>query len=185
MIATTETAKEQGREYGIGFRHAPRKINENFVDESAFVPDEEIERRISIPDETPKIAQEVKEEKNVQAFTKLSIRSKILLGVYMASAVILSVIVAITGVIIGNKATQVAAYEGKVAAASAAVATQRAQIQTLSSDAEVYVKATNAGMTETNATKVDLVEEDQAKEASAHSNFFDGVCDWLSDLIGG
>lgn len=186
MIATTETAKEQDRKYGIGFRHAQRKVNEDYSDETAFASEAEVERRISIPDERPVVSQEEQAEKSAQGITSLSIRSKILLGVYMAAAVILSVIVAITGIIIGNKASQVATLENKVRAVSSAVTAQQAQIETLSSDAEVYAKATDAGMSETTyASKLDLAQEIPAAEVSAHTNFFDGACDWLSNLIGG
>jgi cell division protein FtsL len=182
---------EKERRYGIGYRPATRVTTESkkLTDESIFVPEKEevvVERRISVPkkNETPEVKTEPKAE--IETITGLSVKSKVLLATYMVIAFILSVVVAITGIIIGNSTKTVSALESQVKTASAMVAVQTAQLDELNSDGYVADKASENGMvqTEVDGTIV-LIPVGNGETYTSSTNGFDAFCDWFSGVIGG
>ncbi len=193
MVTTTsETVTEKERRYGIGYRPITRSVPERrFTDESIFTPEKEevvIERRISVPNKKAESATAVKVEQKpeVENITALTVKSKLMLGMYMGIAFIISVIVAITGIVLGNSTKSVAALESQVKTASAIVVTQQAQLDELSSEENITDRATANGMvnTEVDGT-ITLIPVGEGETYTSTTNFFDSFCDWFSSVIGG
>ena len=192
MVTTTEIVTEKERRYGIGYRPAS-KVNaeKRHVDDSIFVPEKEevvIERRISIPQPKQERVVEVKQEQKVETetITGLSIKSKVMLSLYVGIAFILSVIAAIAGIVIGNSAKTVSALEGEVRTSAAIVRVQQAQIDELNSESVIEQKATENGMVKTSTyDEIQLLTVNDNEEQSTTTNFFDIFCDWFSGIIGG
>ncbi len=193
MVTTTpETITEKERRYGIGYRPISRVSSETkrLTDESIFTPEKEeivIERRISVPKHTEKAPTAKVEPKNeVATITSLSIKSKALLGLYVGIAFVLSIIVAITGIIIGNTQKEVGAVESQVKTMSAIVRVQEAQLDELSSDSYIEQSAQANGMVDTSVDgTVTLVPTYESEAYSSSTNVFDAFCDWFSGVIGG
>ncbi|MBE5732761.1 MAG: hypothetical protein E7353_07000 [Clostridiales bacterium] len=193
MVTTTpETITEKERRYGIGYRPISRVSSETkrLTDESIFTPEKEeivIERRISVPKHTEKAPTAKVEPKNeVATITSLSIKSKALLGLYVGIAFVLSIIVAITGIIIGNTQKEVGAVESQVKTMSTIVRVQEAQLDELSSDSYIEQSAQANGMVDTSVDgTVTLVPTYENESYSSSTNVFDAFCDWFSGVIGG
>ena len=191
MVTTTEIVTEKERRYGIGYRPASKvNVEKRFVDESIFVPEKEevvVEKRIFAPHKTENTVQTAVAEKKaeVETITGLSVKSKLVLGLYVGVAFMLSVIATIAGIVIGNNVKTVAALEGQVRTANAIVRVQEAQIDELSSETNIEQRAKESGMVDTKisgeVTLLNLSENEQA----SNSNVFDTFCDWFSGIIGG
>lgn len=116
---------------------------------------------------------------------KLSSRAKIMLYVYMATAVILAMIVMITGLAIGRASKEVVSLENTLSAQSQVLTAQNETIAYLGDEATIAEKASELGMTVTSgATAIDLIELVSAPEYSAKTNAFDKFCDFLGGIIG-
>ena len=194
MVTTTpETITEKERRYGIGYRHiSPRVSSEakKLTDDAVFIPEKEeivIERRISVPKRTEKAPiAKVEPKDEVVTITSLSVKSKVLLGLYVGIAFVLSVIVAITGIIIGNTQKEVGALESKVKTVGAIVRVQEAQLDELSSDSNIEESAQANGMIDTSVDgTIELIPVGQNETYSSSTNVFDTFCDWFSGVIGG
>jgi cell division protein FtsL len=192
MVTTTEITAEKERRYGIGYRPIAKvSVEKKYADDTVFVPEKEqpvVERRISVPKQKQEREVEVKQEQKaeVETITGLSVKSKVMLGLYVGIAFVLSIIAAIAGIVIGNSAKTVSALESQVKASSAVVRVQQAQIDELSSDSVIEQKATENGMV--NASKseqIELLVINDNEEKSSSTNFFDIFCDWFSEIIGG
>ncbi len=194
MVTTTpETITEKERRYGIGYRPATRANTEvkRLTDEAIFVPEKEeivIERRISVPKQTEKDpAVKVEPKNEVVTITSLSVKSKVMLGLYVGIALVLSVIVAVTGILIGNSQKEVGALESEIKAVGAIVQVQEAQLEELSSEGYIKEQAEANGMVDTSAsgtiTLIPIGENESANSSS--TNIFDAFCDWFSGVIGG
>lgn len=191
MVTTTpETITEKERRYGIGYRPATRVTTDSkkLTDESIFVPEKEevVERRISVPKKTeaPEVKTEPKAE--IETITGLSVKSKVLLATYMVIAFILSVVVAITGIVIGNSTKTVSALESQVKTVGATVEVQTAQLDELNSDSYVADKAVQNGMVQTEVDgAIVLIPVGNGENYSSSTNGFDAFCDWFSGVIGG
>lgn len=198
MITTTEsTTKNQGR-YGIGYRPATRvQVDNPFkpydvdVDAVFNVETENVVERVTIPSETESMPVVVKKEKQVvkvkeKEVTGLDVKSKVMLGIYMVVTLILSIIVATTGILVGNTQTEVADLTAKVRAVSASISMQSAQIDELSSIESVTERAQADGMREVSGGEtIAFIPMSDADEYEANTNLFDKVCDFVSSLIGG
>lgn len=198
MITTTEsTTKNQGR-YGIGYRPATRvQVDNPFkpydvdVDAVFNVETENVVERVTIPSETESMPVVVKKEKQVvkvkeKEVTGLDVKSKVMLGIYMVVTLILSIIVATTGILVGNTQTEVADLTAKVRAVSASISMQSAQIDELSSVESVTERAQADGMREVSGGEtIAFIPKSDADEYEANTNLFDKVCDFVSSLIGG
>ena len=198
MITTTESiTKNQGR-YGIGYRPATRvQVDSPFkpydVDvESVFkVETENVVERVTVPAETETMPVVAKKEKQIvkveeKEVTGLDVKSKVMLGIYMMVALILSIIVATTGILVGNTQAEVNDLSAQVRAVSASISTQSAQITELSSVESVSERAYASGMTEvSDGEAVAFIPMSEAGSYEASTNFFDKVCDFVSNLIGG
>lgn len=190
VITTPETITEKERRYGIGYRPATRVSSERkLTDESIFVPEKEevvVERRISAPkkESAPVVKAEPKEE--VMTITRLSVKSKVLLGMYVAIAFIMSIAVAITGIVLGNTQKAVGALESQVKTASAIVMVQEAQLDELSSDSYAQEQAEANGMVDTSVDgTISLIPVGETESYTSSTNVFDAFCDWFSGVIGG
>ncbi|MBO5223997.1 MAG: hypothetical protein J6C23_05750 [Clostridia bacterium] len=190
VTITPETINEKERRYGIGYRPVTRSNTEvkRITDESIFVPEKEetVERRISVAkkSETPVVKAEPKAE--IETITGLSVKSKVLLGLYVGIAFILSIIVAVTGIIIGNNVKTVSALESQVKTASAVVGVQNSQLDELESESNIASKATADGMVETEVDgTIVLIPVGQSASYSSSTNVFDVFCDWFSGVLGG
>ena len=195
MLVTTETTTKKEGRYGIGFKPATRITAESNADVETYIPvseskqDEEVIERIFVPNQTvetmPTVSKERKpvEQKEITAIT---MRNKVMLGVYLMIAVVLAVIVAATGIIIGDRSAELASVEGDIKTATVVLNLQEAEIEELMSDASVLERAEMSGMIKPeDVTEVPLIPMDNATGYAQSSNFFDSVCDWISGAFGG
>ena len=195
MLVTTETTTKKEGRYGIGFKPATRITAESNADVETYIPvseskqDEEVIERIFVPNQTvetmPTVSKERKpvEQKEITAIT---MRNKVMLGVYLMIAVVLAVIVAATGIIIGDRSAELASVEGDIKTATVVLNLQEAEIEELMSDASVLERAEMSGMIKPeDITEVPLIPMDNATGYAQSSNFFDSVCDWISGAFGG
>ena len=195
MLVTTETTTKKEGRYGIGYKPATRITAESSANVETYIPvsevkqDEDVIERIFVPnqpvDTMPTVSKERKpvEQKEV---TAISVRNKVMLGVYLMVALVLSVIVAATGIIIGNRSSELASVEGEIKTATAILNVQEAEIADLMSDASVLERAELSGMIKPeNVTEVPLIPMNNATGYVESSNFFDRVCDWVSGVFGG
>ena len=190
MVTTTEFVTEKERRYGIGYRPISNVSTGRFVDDSIFMPEKEevvIERRISVPEQKIERKVEIKEEKKVEneVETGLSVKSKLLVGLYVCVACILSAVAMVAGIMIGNRATELSALESQVRTANAIVRVQEAQIDELSSVDYIEQKAIENGMVKSSASgEIELLPVNEDKVETT-TNLFDNFCDWVSGVIGG
>lgn len=114
----------------------------------------------------------------------LSRRTKIMLAVYSAIAVVLAVIVIATGIALSSGTARVTALEQTVAARNETLAAQTAEILNLENDTMLTGLAVRQGMTKVSSvTEFDLLPVVDQVEVTARTNWFDRFCDWLSNII--
>ncbi len=128
-------------------------------------------------------AAEESEQKDTQ---KLSSKAKIMLCVYLATALILALIVLATGLAITGTSKEVAALENEVKTQSALLADSEAMLSHLSDDLTITGSATEMGMVKTeDATKIELIKISDKTSYEERTNAFDRFCDFISGIIGG
>ena len=126
---------------------------------------------------------EESEQKNTQ---KISSKAKIMLCVYLATALILALIVLATGLAITGTSKEVAALENEVKTQSALLADSEAMLSHLSDDLTITGSATEMGMVKTeNATEIELIKISDKTSYEERTNAFDRFCDFISGIIGG
>lgn len=99
-----------------------------------------------------KSEQPVEDNENKEA-QKLSSKAKVMLVVYMATALILALIVLATGLAITGASKDVAALENEVRTQSALLADSEAMLQHLSDDVTITGAATDLGLVKTDAAE--------------------------------
>lgn len=128
----------------------------------------------------------VPKEEPKQEVQKLSSKAKVMLVVYMATALILALIVLATGLAITGASKEVSALESEVRTQSAVLAESEAMLSHLSDDVTITGAAANLGMVKTeNATEIELIELTDKTSYEERTNGFDRFCDFLSRIIGG
>lgn len=127
--------------------------------------------------------EEVEEKKESRA---LSSRTKAMVFVYMATALILALIVLATGLAITSANSEVAALESEVRTQSVVLAESENALAHYGDDLTITGSATEMGMVKNEgATQVELVELNDSVSYNARTNAFDRFCDFLSKIIGG
>lgn len=127
--------------------------------------------------------EEVEEKKESSA---LSSRTKAMVFVYMATALILALIVLATGLAITSANSEVAALESEVRTQSVVLAESENALAHYGDDLTITGSATEMGMVKNEgATQVELVELNDSVSYNARTNAFDRFCDFLSKIIGG
>ncbi len=129
---------------------------------------------------------ETAEESEQKDTQKLSSKAKIMLCVYLATALILALIVLATGLAITGTSKEVAALENEVKTQSALLADSEAMLSHLSDDLTITGSATEMGMVKTeNATEIELIKISDKTSYEERTNAFDRFCDFISGIIGG
>lgn len=129
---------------------------------------------------------ETAEESEQKDTQKLSSKAKIMLCVYLATALILALIVLATGLAITGTSKEVAALENEVKTQSALLADSEAMLSHLSDDLTITGSATEMGMVKTeDATKIELIKISDKTSYEERTNAFDRFCDFISGIIGG
>ena len=129
---------------------------------------------------------ETAEESEQKVTQKLSSKAKIMLCVYLATALILALIVLATGLAITGTSKEVAALENEVKTQSALLADSEAMLSHLSDDLTITGSATEMGMVKTeDATKIELIKISDKTSYEERTNAFDRFCDFISGIIGG
>ena len=129
---------------------------------------------------------ETAEESEQKDTQKLSSKAKIMLCVYLATALILALIVLATGLAITGTSKEVAALENEVKTQSALLADSEAMLSHLSDDLTITSSATEMGMVKTeDATKIELIKISDKTSYEERTNAFDRFCDFISGIIGG
>ena len=129
---------------------------------------------------------ETAEESEQKDTQKLSSKAKIMLCVYLATALILALIVLATGLAITGTSKEVAALENEVKTQSALLADSEAMLSHLSDDLTITGSATEMGMVKTeDATEVELIKISDKTSYEERTNAFDRFCDFISGIIGG
>ena len=127
--------------------------------------------------------EEVEEKKESRA---LSSRTKAMVFVYMATALILALIVLATGLAITSANSEVAALESEVRTQSVVLAESENALAHYGDDLTITGSATEMGMVKNEgATQVELVKLNDSVSYNARTNAFDRFCDFLSKIIGG
>lgn len=114
----------------------------------------------------------------------LSRRTKVMLAVYSAIAVVLAAIVIATGIALSSGTARVTVLEQTVAARNEILAAQTTEILNLENDTMLTGLAVQQGMTKVNSvTEFDLLPVVDPVEMTARTNWFDRFCDWLSNIF--
>lgn len=130
-------------------------------------------------DETAEVEQTVKEER-----VSASTRTKVILSIYLAIVVILAAVVIGTGIAVSNSAGTVSALESQVLAKNEAILAQQQNLNILSDETYITGRGVELNMGKIkNATTVSLTGGVGKKTYAARTNWFDGVCDWISGLF--
>lgn len=141
--------------------------------------------RMDFDDLMPVIKNEEVQERKEET-RKLSSKAKVMLVVYLATALILALIVLATGLAITGASGEVAALENEVRTQSAVLAESEAVLAHLSDDVTITGAAVNQGMVKTDAQKeIELIELTDKTNYEARSNAFDRFCDFVSGIFGG
>lgn len=126
------------------------------------------------------------EEKEGQETRKLSSKTKVMLCVYMATALILALIVLATGLAIGGASKEVAVLENEVKFQSAQLAETDVKLAYLGDELTITGAATELGMVKNDgATEVELLDYVDGVNYEARTGAFDKLCDFISKVFGG
>ena len=132
-----------------------------------------------------KSEQPVEDNENKEA-QKLSSKAKVMLVVYMATALILALIVLATGLAITGASKDVAELENEVRTQSALLADSEAMLRHLSDDVTITGAATDLGLVKSEAAEeIELIGLSEKTGYEERTNAFDRFCDFLSGIIGG
>lgn len=133
--------------------------------------------------EIPREEEQIEEKETKQEKPLLNVKSKALLVVYIAAAVILATVVMITGISLSRANARVSALEGAIDGRNAVIAEQVAELGLLENDATLTGLATELGMTHVStATEIELLPPVEPVEYAPRTNWFDKFCDWISGL---
>lgn len=114
----------------------------------------------------------------------LGTRTKVMLAIYVAVAVILAAIVIATGIALSSSTASVASLEAQVAARNATIAEQTSQILALEDDTLLSGMAVEQGMSPVSSvTEFELLPVEDAPAVTESTNWFDRFCDWLSKIL--
>ncbi|MCH5165447.1 MAG: hypothetical protein J1G01_03495 [Clostridiales bacterium] len=116
----------------------------------------------------------------------LDARTKVLLCVYIAVAIVLAIAVIATGVSISKASAQADMISRQVVQKQSIIREQEAALAGLLDDDVIRAKAMEQGMVqagdpEYTAPSTETVEYPEATE---HTNAFDEFCDWMSKMFG-
>ncbi len=134
----------------------------------------------------PKIREEHKAEEASETRKRLSSKTKVMLGVYLAVVLLISSLVIATGITLTTKAAKINDLENQVKALNDTISQQVTQMEILSDENALLGRAYENGMTKvTYAEELELLPYDDAEMYQGSTNWFDSFCDWLSGVIGG
>lgn len=126
------------------------------------------------------------EEKEESETRKLSSKTKVMLCVYMATALILALIVLATGLAIGSASKEVASLESEVKFQSEQLAETDVKLSYLGDELTITGAATELGMVKTDgATEIELIDYVDGASYEARTGAFDKFCDFVSKVFGG
>lgn len=126
------------------------------------------------------------EEKEESETRKLSSKTKVMLCVYMATALILALIVLATGLAIGSASKEVASLESEVKFQSEQLAETDVKLSYLGDELTITGAATELGMVKTDgATEIELIDYVDGASYEARTGAFDKLCDFVSKVFGG
>ena len=126
------------------------------------------------------------EEKEERETRKLSSKTKVMLCVYMATALILALIVLATGLAIGSASKEVASLESEVKFQSEQLAETDVKLSYLGDELTITGAATELGMVKTDgATEIELIDYVDGASYEARTGAFDKFCDFVSKVFGG
>lgn len=126
------------------------------------------------------------EEKEESETRKLSSKTKVMLCVYMATALILALIVLATGLAIGSASKEVASLESEVKFQSEQLAATDVKLSYLGDELTITGAATELGMVKTDgATEIELIDYVDGASYEARTGAFDKFCDFVSKVFGG
>lgn len=127
---------------------------------------------------------EFKLEKEASTATRTSAK-KGLITLYVTIIVVIAVLIATTGIMISTLSQDINALQAEVNANQSYIATQNAKLSKYDDEDYIFGKAKNQGMDENEQTYfVELIPVDIQAKTNADSNWFDNLCDWLSDVFG-
>lgn len=114
----------------------------------------------------------------------LDSRTKILLLVYTAIAVVLAVAVIATGITISHVNSDAQELVNTIVQKQETIAAQEARLSELTDEATIRDEAVNSGMvySEGSSATAGRIDKIDYPEATPHTNGFDKFCDWLSNI---
>ena len=125
------------------------------------------------------------EEREEQITHKLSSKAKVMLCVYMATAVILAIIVLATGLAIGGASKEVTVLENEVKFQSAQLAGTDEKLAYLGDELTITDAASELGLVVAdNVTEVELLDYVGSMNYEARTGAFDRFCDFISGIFG-
>ncbi|MBD5132119.1 MAG: hypothetical protein HDT28_05985 [Clostridiales bacterium] len=116
----------------------------------------------------------------------ISGKTKIMLCVYVAVAIVLAIAVIATGVSISAASSELSVISESISQNQAVISEQQSTLASLRDDDAIRGKAVESGMIQASvpAFNVSPTENVEYPEAEPHTNGFDEFCDWLSQIIG-
>ena len=126
------------------------------------------------------------EAEQAEPRAKVTGRMKVYLGIYLAVAAVLAVLVIATGLAVSNISADADRLQSEITMQNEVLAAQNAEILRLTDIDRITGKAVNNGMQKMeNAKEVDLLPVSDPMVYEGRTNWFDRFCDWLSKIIGG
>jgi len=125
-------------------------------------------------------------ERMMELKQKMETKTKALLAIYMLVVIALAAIVIATGIAINAANSRVVALNNQIAASNEKIIEQNANLEIL--DSENYIKgsAYENGMVEAqNPIEIELLPVEEATSYQSSTNWFDKICDFLSNIFGG
>lgn len=128
----------------------------------------------------------VESEEEYETAPVLSKKTKMALCVYLASALIIALVVLFTGFAITNTSSEVAALQNQLLAQTQTLSALESEVALASTTEEIAKVASAQGMVQnTNATEIEILSLSDAPTYEERTNLFDQICDFLSKIIGG
>ncbi len=132
----------------------------------------------------PTITTEKKAVSEKNAVDKLSSKTKAMLCIYAAAAVVLALIVMFTGLAITRTGGEVADLEGQLSAMTVQLSDAQSSLAHYSDDVTITGSATEMGMVKAeNPIAIETISMGEKTSYEARTNAFDKVCDFISKLV--
>lgn len=192
--AGERAAKIEDRSGTVDPKYTTRSTPEKYPDTAEYVRPTEAEIALTTRKKhdraaiapTIKTQNQARQALETPTESSSSVVSKALLAVYVLIVAVIVAVVIATGITISGMTASVSALEAELALKNAEIVTASAELKALDNSATVTGQATELGMKRpTSLTEIELLPTAEPITYEARTNWFDVLCDGLSDVMGG